>query len=1635
MRKRFLSVLLALCMLLTLLPGTALAASLDETAGTLTMQYDDYYTASGTVELTEAGTDTAGGGAVLALDGKTLHAVGLGTAKVTIGGTAYAVTVTKAKVNIILVGGQSNATGETNGNYRYDYRVEFDTAPVECIKGTAYLWGRQDTSEPALLTGSDGRGWRSGLAKELYAETGVKTAIVYNNPLTARPGANITEWLDDDAANNPDVGVSAAMVTNCYNYFDASAYYDVASCGLYWLQGEANMNAKTSATEYYALFRQMYSSLKAKCPVSYCAFLRVRQTTQTGLDYTGPVVAQFQMANDYADMFMASTLTENWVADDYETPITVDTSEYLSFVEDSVTEAYYKLFGGYHYYQRGYNILGADAACNMTKSASDPANAIIMGDTTGRGSANTRFSLGEKLSFTKAETEEMTKDLMFYAAPGSQASTVSVAVTSDGTDVTSRVVAASGSSAYLVNMAALKQCKDPTVTAIMKDRNGTVLGTAQVSFTTGVTVNPEPGDETAAGVYYHWDLTDRDTYRAGLTADGSTDASAPMQIKTASDSQATGYLMYNGETNEALSYSETDGLVRDGAIRGDASTEYKNAFVIRNNQLMQGITATLTDGFLIEFTASTPNQYGIVLGNGSNFANSGHPLLYFNYNSMKMFSPDNWVFDAIDAQKGHDQLATYRFLHDGEKLHLTVTRASDGQKLYDSDVDMTKANGDWVINYLFPAFSTRPLPTEEKKIDKDYLFAGNLTDLKIATDAYKTLTIKDENAVENSFEVVGVENGARVPTFEGKPFLIRVADGSELVDVTVTNAELEFYPATQSYVLCNVTGDVTLNVQTQESRHSWVEVRRTEPTCTVPGTIYYECSDEGCDATKQESLPAAGHQWDNGTVVTAPSGIVDGVLRYTCKVCAETRDEAIPAGGNYYHWDFTDKKAYVSGLEEDGKTSKTEQVRIKSASDSPELYWSYCKENTSDPNKIYWVGNDTLAYSPDGISRKGNTKNGFHLVDKNGKATAIDMTSANGFKLEITMNMTAGNNYSFVLATRDGNNPPWLYRDSGNKLKLGNYENYIDFDVSKLAGKMVTYTYSYDGKNTYHIYAVQDDTVLYDKDVTMTGTPYENYLWKVLMPCWTDGTTAFQGTIQDLKIWTNTNYGVTVNAGHASTDLADDATIAADGTLTFTVTPDDGYHVTGVTASNGVVTKNDDGTYTLAYVTGNSEITVTTEAHDWKTWGNDADEHWQICAVCGDTSEKREHVWDSGTVTRKPTCTESGEKVYTCDTCGATRTETIQANGHTLTRTEAQAATCTAEGHNAYDTCSVCQKVFKADGSGTETTVAAETVAALGHKMVKTEAKAATYAEEGHNEYYTCSVCQKVFKDAAGTVETTVEAETLAKLVSDDSDASIYPVSVPGASNGSVSVTPKNASRGDTVTITVTPKSGYEIDSVTVKDNKGNTLKLTDKGNGVYTFTMPAGRVTVSAAFAALSAQSFRDVPAGSYYADAVKWAVENGITEGTGNAAFSPNAACTRAQIVTFLWRAAGCPAPKSTKSFADVPTGAYYANAVAWAVENGITEGTSATTFSPNAACTRAQCVAFLFRSAAANGMDAVTLQDLLSAYADADSVPGYAVPAMNWALYAGILQGDGTNLMPNAACTRAQIVTFLFRANGGK
>ena len=252
-----------------------------------------------------------------------------------------------------------------------------------------------------------------------------------------------------------------------------------------------------------------------------------------------------------------------------------------------------------------------------------------------------------------------------------------------------------------------------------------------------------------------------------------------------------------------------------------------------------------------------------------------------------------------------------------------------------------------------------------------------------------------------------------------------------------------------------------------------------------------------------------------------------------------------------------------------------------------------------------------------------------------------------------------------------------------------------------------------------------------------------------------------------------------------------------------------------------------------------------------------------------------------------------------------------------------------------------------------------------------------------------------------------------------------YGVSAPATDNGTVSVSPKNASAGTTVTVTVQPDSGYVLGDLRVTDKDGDDVKLTDQGNGKYTFTMPAGGAVVSADFVKETKDNpFTDVSSGAYYYDAVLWAAENGVTDGVTATLFAPDAPCTRAQIVTFLWRAAGSPEPVGTSAFTDVPASAYYAKAVAWAVENGITTGTSETTFSPDAPCTRGQSMTFLYRArkGAANASTGFT---------DVPAGAYYAAPVA-WAVENGVTNGTGeTTFSPDVPCTRAEIVTFLYRA----
>ena len=298
-----------------------------------------------------------------------------------------------------------------------------------------------------------------------------------------------------------------------------------------------------------------------------------------------------------------------------------------------------------------------------------------------------------------------------------------------------------------------------------------------------------------------------------------------------------------------------------------------------------------------------------------------------------------------------------------------------------------------------------------------------------------------------------------------------------------------------------------------------------------------------------------------------------------------------------------------------------------------------------------------------------------------------------------------------------------------------------------------------------------------------------------------------------------------------------------------------------------------------------------------------------------------------------------------------------------------------------------------------------------------------TFSSIPDNMNALCAAGYIPFKNADGTYGVTRPSSG-----SSGSYDPTYSVSTPSKTeNGSVTVSPKSASKGDTVTVTVKPDSGYVLETLTVTDKNGNELTLKDKGNGKYTFTMPAGKVEVKATFMEDNSMLnfFYDVPNNAYFYEAVKWAVKNGITTGVGDNLFAPEQPCTRAQIVTFLWRAAGSPEPKGAASgMTDVVSGSYYEKAVAWAIENGITTGTTTSTFSPDATCTRAQAVTFLARALKAKAASAAEFSDVPTG--------SYFADAVAWAAANGVTEGIGGGLFgSDNDCTRGQIVTFLYRA----
>ena len=421
------------------------------------------------------------------------------------------------------------------------------------------------------------------------------------------------------------------------------------------------------------------------------------------------------------------------------------------------------------------------------------------------------------------------------------------------------------------------------------------------------------------------------------------------------------------------------------------------------------------------------------------------------------------------------------------------------------------------------------------------------------------------------------------------------------------------------------------------------------------------------------------------------------------------------------------------------------------------------------------------------------------------------------------------------------------------------------------------------------------------------------------------------------------------------------------------------------------------------------------EAHDFNAWTDNGNgTHSRHCTVCKMTdnsnyTETAEHTW-VWVVDQEAALNQPGKQHEECTGCHAKRSENTE-----IPALRDYAVTVTG------GTAAVAAGTITRAMEGVEVTVTAQ--APDGKHFVKWVVKAGSVT---------------LANETSATTTFIMPAEDVAIEANFEKNASTgggggggvttYPITVKSAKNGDVTASHKSAAKGTTVTLTVAPDKGYVLDTLTVLDGKDKEIKLTEK-NGKYTFTMPASKVTVEAMFkapASTGKNPFIDVPAGSYYEDAVIWAVDKGITTGTSATTFNPNGICTRAQAVTFLWRAAGSPAAKSSAMpFADVKAGSYYETAVLWAVEQGITKGTSETMFSPDGICTRAQIVTFLWRSQKSPA--AGTANPFTDVKASA-----YYADAVLWAVKEDVTKGTtNTTFSPDANCTRAQIVTFIYRS----
>ena len=506
-----------------------------------------------------------------------------------------------------------------------------------------------------------------------------------------------------------------------------------------------------------------------------------------------------------------------------------------------------------------------------------------------------------------------------------------------------------------------------------------------------------------------------------------------------------------------------------------------------------------------------------------------------------------------------------------------------------------------------------------------------------------------------------------------------------------------------------------------------------------------------------------------------------------------------------------------------------------------------------------------------------------------------------------------------------------------------------------------------------------------------------------------------------------------------SLDIPSGASLTIPAGITLTV---NGGELTGNIPTNGVVYKVTevklDKTSLILDVGGTATLAATVEPDN----ATNKNVNWES----SDTSIAT--VDASG----KVTAISAGSATITAtaaDGSGVSASCSVTVTHGNMVRTPKKDATCTADGNEEYWTCDTCGKHFSDAEGKTEIELFATVIPATGHTLTKTEAKAPTCTAEGNKEYWTCGTCGKIFSDAEDKTEIALKDTVIPATghtfrggwcaVCGARDPNYVPpanpnyrVDVTATEGGAVTKDPAAAKAGETVTLTPTPDAGYEVGTVTVTDRFGDAVAVTENADGTYTFTMPNGQVRVNVTFVEVTPEPlpFTDVAEGDWFHDAVQYVYDNGLMDGVGEGQFAPNATTNRAMVVTILYRLAGEPDVSGDVAFTDVESGLWYSNAVLWAAQNGIVNGISDTEFAPSGDLTREQLATVLYRYAESMGYDVSASADL-SGFPDAGDIQSYATEALSWAVAEGLLQGfEDDSLQPGGTATRAQIATILMR-----